>query len=411
MLGHGPKVRIWACCAVMATVVSGAGVAAAAPVSRAAQWTLSASQADPSSSQWSVNGSNSVDVGYDGQSLVYSVTFTQSGSSLSGTLDDPYYPTSGPVSGSISGDSITFTFSYPSGSIQGTRTYTGTISQSGAISGTWTQTGDESPDNGTWSLANNAVAASSSPPTQACPTATAAYHAAHKALDHLLNQLRDAQNRQTDAQNRVTDLTRQVNADKALIAQVNALLQTGQNDTSILNQDIAGLTSTVGQLLGAGFGEAADRLINRARVITLNSLDPAVGETNEALANSFFQRAAAAEGEEAAAAASLDLVSANLVQFLGLTGVAAMYFEVGRLSAEVAALGVVLAQLSPLQDQYHHAEDQIGNLQSKLATAQDELNADNADVSTLSTQTNTAQAAAQAALNAMTSACEPAPAG
>ena len=90
-----------------------------------------------------MSGDNSVDVTYDGTDFVYSVTFVQSGSTLSGTLDDSYYPTSGSVSGTVSGDDITFTFAYPTGSIQGTRTYTGTISSAGAVSGTWTQTASE----------------------------------------------------------------------------------------------------------------------------------------------------------------------------------------------------------------------------------------------------------------------------
>jgi septal ring factor EnvC (AmiA/AmiB activator) len=235
--------------------------------------------------------------------------------------------------------------------------------------------------------------------------------AAHRALDNLLNQLREAQNSQTDAQNRVADLTQQVNADNALIKQVNALLIQGQNDARILNQDIAGLTSAVNLLLKEGFGAAADRLINRARVIILSAVDGPAEEINEDLANTVFQRAAAADGEESAAAASLDLVSANLVEFLGFTAVAGMYFEVGRLSAEAAALGVVLAQLSPLQDQYHQAEDQIGKLGSRLAAATEELNADNADVSTLSNEVDAAQEADKAALNAMTSACEATQAG
>jgi len=170
MMRRGPAVTLCACCAAVAMVVSGAGWAAATPASHAAQRTVGTepvltSQSDPDSSRWNLNGANNIDVGYDGTSFVYSVTFTQTGSSLTGTLDDPYYTTSGPVSGTINGDSITLTFSYPSGSVQGTRTYTGTISQSGAVSGTWTQTGDESPDNGTWTLENNAVPSPSPSPT------------------------------------------------------------------------------------------------------------------------------------------------------------------------------------------------------------------------------------------------------
>jgi hypothetical protein len=135
--------------------------ATAAPASGAA----AAAQSDCTAGepeQWNLSGANEVDVAYDGLSFVYGITITQNGSCLSGTLDDPYYPTSGPISGTVSGDSITFTFTYPSGSIQGTRTYTGTISQSGVASGTWTQTGDESPDNGTWTLADKSTTAPAS---------------------------------------------------------------------------------------------------------------------------------------------------------------------------------------------------------------------------------------------------------
>lgn len=153
--------------AASASPTAAASDSPAAPASLAAQPPVSA-EPDPAApsnctagqpQQWNLNGANEVDVAYDGISFVYSVTITQNGSCLSGTLDDPYYPTSGPISGTVSGDSITFTFSYPSGSIQGTRTYTGTISQPGVASGTWTQTGDESPDNGTWTLADKATTA------------------------------------------------------------------------------------------------------------------------------------------------------------------------------------------------------------------------------------------------------------
>jgi len=174
MIRRSPKLALCACCTAVAVVVSGAvamsgtGAPAATPVSLTAQKSVIA-EVPAVSQEWNLNGANSVDVGYDGMSFVYSITFVQNGSSLTGTLDDSYYPTSGPISGTIDGDSVTFTFDYPSGSIQGTRTYTGTISQSGAVAGTWTQTGDESPDNGTWTLASNAVPGSTSPPP-ATPT-------------------------------------------------------------------------------------------------------------------------------------------------------------------------------------------------------------------------------------------------
>jgi hypothetical protein len=164
MTGRGPKVMLWASCAAAALILSGAGTAFAAPVGLTPQKAESAvtSQSDCNSSeteQWNLNGTNSIDAVYDGITYVYSATFTENGNCLTGTLDDSYYPTSGPISGTINGDSVTFTFDYPSGSVQGTRTYTGTISQSAAVSGTWSQTGSESPDNGTWTLAQPATAA------------------------------------------------------------------------------------------------------------------------------------------------------------------------------------------------------------------------------------------------------------
>jgi hypothetical protein len=166
MIGRGLKVALITC-TVVALVVSGAGLAAAMPISGAKL----AMTSQPASSQWNLNGSNSVDVTYDGSEYVYSVTFKQSGSALSGTLSDPYYPTSGAVSGTVSGNNVTFTFDYPSGSVQGKRTYTGTISQSGAVSGTWTQTGSEVPNNGTWTLTGKAVPGATPSPSPTCEAA------------------------------------------------------------------------------------------------------------------------------------------------------------------------------------------------------------------------------------------------
>jgi hypothetical protein len=163
MIGSGLKAALITC-TVVALAVSGAGLAAAMPIGGAKL----AMTNQPASSQWNLSGNNSVDVSYDGSEYVYSVTFKQSRSTLSGTLSDPYYPTSGAVSGTVSGNSVTFTFDYPSGSIQGKRTYTGTISQSGAVSGTWAQTGSETPNNGTWTLAGKAVTSS---PSSMCDAA------------------------------------------------------------------------------------------------------------------------------------------------------------------------------------------------------------------------------------------------
>jgi hypothetical protein len=401
MMRRGPRLTICACCAAVAMVASGAGVAAAAPT---APRTAAASQAAPASTQWSVNGSNSVDVGYDGQDLVYSVTFTQTGTSLSGTLDDPYYPTSGPISGSISGTSITFTFSYPSGSIQGTRTYTGTIDSSGAVSGTWTQTGSESPDNGTWSLAGNAVAQTSSP-TQACTTATAAYQAANRTYNNLLDQLRNAQDLQTEEQNRVSELTQEVNADDALIKQVRALLSEGRDDNNEVLQDLAGLTSTIKRVSELPRSAIIEGTIDDIRT-TLFGMNFETGEVSEALAATFFQRAAAIESAEAAQAASvIDLISTNFLGALGIPGLTAVAVEAGKIGTAEGALEIVLLQLTPLQDQYNQATANIGQLKTDLEVARDVLDEDNADVADLTNQVNAAQTADQAALNAMTNAC------
>jgi hypothetical protein len=86
------------------------------------------------------------------------VTFKQFGSCLSGTLTDSYYPTTGPISGTVNRNHVTFSFSYPSGSIQGTRTFTGTINRWGAVSGTWSETGTEN-GTGTFTLARHAATA------------------------------------------------------------------------------------------------------------------------------------------------------------------------------------------------------------------------------------------------------------
>lgn len=140
-----------------ALVVGGAGVASAAPVSPAAHTTSSVGPGcNPfAREQWNLNGRNHVEAVYLGSTFAYSVTFMQFGSCLGGTLTDPYYPTTGPISGTVFGNHITFSFRYPKGSIQGLRTYTGTINRRGAVSGTWSETGREH-GSGTFTLAKNA---------------------------------------------------------------------------------------------------------------------------------------------------------------------------------------------------------------------------------------------------------------
>lgn len=106
--------------------------------------------------RWNLNGKNNqVKAVYLGNTYTYSATFKQYGSCLSGSLTDSYYPTTGPISGTVNKNNVTFTFVYPSGSVQGTRTYTGTINRWGFVSGTWSQTGSQG-GGGTFTLAKNA---------------------------------------------------------------------------------------------------------------------------------------------------------------------------------------------------------------------------------------------------------------
>src|SRR5580658_7523451 len=79
--------------------------------------------------QWNLNGHNKVEAVYQGATFTYSVTFRQFGSCLTGTLTDSLYPTSGPIFGTVNRNHVTFTFAYPSGSVQGTRTFSGTINR------------------------------------------------------------------------------------------------------------------------------------------------------------------------------------------------------------------------------------------------------------------------------------------
>jgi hypothetical protein len=170
--------------AAAALVAGGAGVASAATTSPA---THSASRygygCNPYAREsWNLNGSNTVAAVYKGNTYNYSVTFKQYGSCLSGTLTDTYYSgtATGPIYGTINGNHVTFSFKYPAGSVQGTRTFNGYIQAKfyrqwywqrgwhfhwvyrvGSVSGTWSETGTEQ-GSGTFTLANNV--------RSACPT-------------------------------------------------------------------------------------------------------------------------------------------------------------------------------------------------------------------------------------------------
>lgn len=160
-------------------VAGGAGVASAATTSpstaAASSWHHGCNPFQRE--QWNLNGSNTVDAVYLGKTYTYSVTFKQFGSCLSGTLTDSLVPTTGPIYGTVNGNQVTFSFKYPAGSIQGTRTFSGTIRpnfhrvwywhhgwhfywvfRTGSVSGTWSETGSEN-GTGTFTLANNVVRA------------------------------------------------------------------------------------------------------------------------------------------------------------------------------------------------------------------------------------------------------------
>ena len=163
----GTKAMIRACLAgsaIAAVIVTGAGTASAQTTSPAAH-AVSAQAHLPlfcnpfQKERWNLNGFNTVDVTYKLVShYYYTVDLVQHGSCLSGWLDDPYFPVTRPVYGSVYGNLVTFSFTYPS-FIEGTRTYTGVISPSGFVFGGWAQTGIASPDFGTFVLSGTAAPA------------------------------------------------------------------------------------------------------------------------------------------------------------------------------------------------------------------------------------------------------------
>jgi len=140
-------------------VAGGAGVANAATVAPAAHTTTTnfGPGCNPFAHEhWNLNGHNKVEAVYLGQTYTYTVTFKQFGGCLIGTLTDPLFPTTGPVFGTINRNHVTFSFRYPTGSVQGTRTFSGTINRWGFVSGKWWETGSEN-GTGTFTLARHAA--------------------------------------------------------------------------------------------------------------------------------------------------------------------------------------------------------------------------------------------------------------
>lgn len=111
----------------------------------------------PTTMIWNVTGAYTFDTKYLGNDYNYSVTLSQSGNTITGSLNDTYLPSVLTITnGSLSGNTITFSVDYGSGSSQGVRTFTGTIGSSGHMSGTWSETGSEQGHD-TWSTTSGAA--------------------------------------------------------------------------------------------------------------------------------------------------------------------------------------------------------------------------------------------------------------
>ncbi len=104
---------------------------------------------------WNLSGWNTVKVKFEVNTYDYPVYFTQYGSCLTGTLTDPDASFSGRIHGTVYGNFIVFSITYPSGDNQGTRTFNGTINRWGHVSGSWSETGSENAS-GSWSLTRSA---------------------------------------------------------------------------------------------------------------------------------------------------------------------------------------------------------------------------------------------------------------
>lgn len=183
----GARMMLLACCAgpaVAAMLVTGSGPANAAPLTPGVSGAASFGHPGPGRwggpgpggygsgghgqpncdrrqlERWDVNGTNTVNVVYSGGTATYGVSFRQNGECLTGTLTDPNIPAppaqqTGPIAGTVNGNTITFSFTYTyPNAPQGTRTFTGTINRFGAVSGGWNEAGGTEHLSGTWSLAS-----------------------------------------------------------------------------------------------------------------------------------------------------------------------------------------------------------------------------------------------------------------
>ena len=106
---------------------------------------------------WDVTGPYEMDVLFLGGNYGYDLTLNQSGNVVTGDLYDPYLPGNLTIfDGTINGNAIVFKVDYGSGSVQGIRTFTGTIDTFGLLSGSWSESGTENGSD-TWSTTSGAA--------------------------------------------------------------------------------------------------------------------------------------------------------------------------------------------------------------------------------------------------------------
>jgi hypothetical protein len=105
--------------------------------------------------QWNLSGFNTIAVKFEVNTYDYPMYITQQGSCLTGTLTDPGASFTGRIHGTVSGNFVVFSVTYPYGDKQGTRTFNGTINRWGHVSGSWSETGSENAS-GSWSLSRPA---------------------------------------------------------------------------------------------------------------------------------------------------------------------------------------------------------------------------------------------------------------
>jgi len=101
---------------------------------------------------WNISGSYIFDYEWNGGHYPNDVIITQTGSSVTGTINWPSgspYLVSGTVAGTVTGNTVILTVAYNDRPYL--RTMTGTIAADGSISGNWNDANPPANDNGSWS--------------------------------------------------------------------------------------------------------------------------------------------------------------------------------------------------------------------------------------------------------------------